>query len=217
MAENSKLNKIAIGILGLAAILSALTVLINNWDELKDTAERVLFKNDDENKVDDGDVAPPPNPPSSTENPANRNGDTSAGSQDENEEKKVEDKPYVSTGSIEDTRNEVKNIYATAVLNGNVWMVEDLMYACDGSKLSQLFKEGKTFSTRLYGELEVRNFKPCPDGWRIPTKKEWDNITAHKASRYNISYSGKHDSTSNLKYSKKVSIRLTASCPTRTN
>jgi uncharacterized protein (TIGR02145 family) len=75
-------------------------------------------------------------------------------------------------GFLDDSRD--GESYNTIKINGKTWMAENLNYKADSS-----WCYGNTDSNCVkYGRLYTWNaaVKACPDGWRLPARKEWDGM-----------------------------------------
>ena len=87
--------------------------------------------------------------------------------------KVVNAKPPPSYPHFTDSRD--KKHYRIAKLkDGKTWMAENLTYEvpgswCYGNRNSNCTKYG-----RLYTHAAA--LKACPQGWHLPTQKEWDNL-----------------------------------------
>lgn len=75
--------------------------------------------------------------------------------------------------SFIDIRNWV--IYETIEINGEIWMAENLRY--NPSKGSYIYDNDPSMEDK-YGRLYTweEALHACPQGWRLPTSEEWQNL-----------------------------------------
>lgn len=65
-------------------------------------------------------------------------------------------------------------VYKTvSLLNGQVWLAENLNYDATGSSLNPTINKTET-KGRLYNWSSLE--KSCPSGWRIPSDEDWKNL-----------------------------------------
>ena len=115
--------------------------------------------------------------------------------------------------------------YGIVKLNGRWWMAESLQYGIVVDPLNQGFRNNnvverlvtkdcyRSGSYSVYSWYEALNYDLndnhgiCPDGWHIPTIKEWQSLSLNYPARYIGIYLGENGlSGINLQYGEYVSI-----------
>jgi len=196
----------------LVALIGSLVLLFQGIDNLKPHLCKNfdIFCEDSEEEKKPGDITPDiaeeptPSEPSSTEDikdkkqaqepPGDITPDNTKKQKPRESTKRVISKSKITKGERVVTHSKDSITYRTKLYNGKEWMIDDLLYEAQLSKLVQKNDNGKTVQSRLYGQLEVNKIQLCPDGWRIPTKDEWKNINYYQVNDFNIKYFGAYNS-----------------------
>ena len=90
------------------------------------------------------------------------------------------------SGNFFDQRDD-KEYKWTKMEDGKIWMVSNLNYEHKGSVCYEEKSENCQKNGRLYSWSSIDSI--CPNGWRIPTDKEWWNMVTQKQEPY------KHESS----------------------
>ncbi|MCP4136847.1 MAG: hypothetical protein GY754_38105 [bacterium] len=82
----------------------------------------------------------------------------------------------ITYNSIVDERDD--QTYKTISIKGKTWMAQNLNYDDSTGNNSWIYKED-TIKEKKYGRLYIWEsaMNACPDGWHLPSKKEWHNLT----------------------------------------
>ncbi len=82
----------------------------------------------------------------------------------------------ITLSSTVDTRD--SQVYKTIAIKGKTWMAQNLNYDDDTGNNSWVYKSD-TIKGKKYGRLYTWEsaMKACPNGWHLPSKKEWHNLT----------------------------------------
>lgn len=99
--------------------------------------------------------------------------------------------PYDPSHNYYDPRD--NKTYSLKTYNGVVWMAEDLMHDSHGSKLVQSLRDGKTYQSRLYSELEIKALNLCPAGWKLPSRDDWTQVSVATADSFNMGHFGAYN------------------------
>lgn len=67
------------------------------------------------------------------------------------------------------------NKYETVEIGGHIWMTENLNFNSEGSYSYNDFEGNSKKFGRLYTWEVAQNV--CPDGWHLPSEKEWDKLS----------------------------------------
>ncbi len=81
------------------------------------------------------------------------------------------------TDTLVDTRD--GEVYKTLLLNGRWWMTENLRYKHEG--YSHCYDDLEE-NCKIYGHYYYAGTQDsviCPEGWRYPSRNEWDELEAH--------------------------------------
>lgn len=86
----------------------------------------------------------------------------------------------ISYGQNSFTDNRDGEVYNTMIINGIEWMTDNLRYKSEESYFflnkSQLQEHG-----RLYRHAQALTV--CPEGWKLPTIKDWENLINYYGGR----------------------------------
>lgn len=69
------------------------------------------------------------------------------------------------------------HVYNTIETDSQVWMTSNINYATENSACYERNESYCDFLGRLYKQSDI--FEACPEGWRIPSTKDWSKLKAY--------------------------------------
>ncbi len=86
-----------------------------------------------------------------------------------------------------DTRD--GHVYKTVTIGNQTWMAENLAYNSTASLVYEDNEENANIYGRLYPWNDVKYGDICPEGWHVPTQKEWIELANYIGESYVDNYS----------------------------
>lgn len=80
--------------------------------------------------------------------------------------------------------------YRTVRINGKVWLAQNLRFKEGFSEIESCSPENNVEYDKTFGRLYTWSAakRACPEGWHLPTVREWDELHAYMKEKYGTQY-----------------------------